>query len=76
MTLATEADSSTVCARPLSARLDQVSKLFGTFAALRKVSVDLKPGSCYVLIGENGAGKSTLLPHSRLGQGLWRQRSA
>jgi len=42
-------------------RLDQVSKLFGSFAALRQVSVDLEPGSCYVLIGENGAGKSTLL---------------
>ena len=45
----------------LSARLDQVSRLFGSFAALRQVSVDLEPGRCYVLIGENGAGKSTLL---------------
>ena len=42
-------------------RLDQVSKLFGSFAALRQVSADLLPGHCYVLIGENGAGKSTLL---------------
>jgi heme ABC exporter ATP-binding subunit CcmA len=61
MTLASEADSSTVLTRQLSARLYQVSKLFGSFAALRKVSVDLEPGRCYVLIGENGAGKSTLL---------------
>jgi heme ABC exporter ATP-binding subunit CcmA len=45
----------------LCARVDQVSKLFGSFAALRQVSVDLEPGRCYVLIGENGAGKSTLL---------------
>jgi len=45
----------------LSARLDQVSKLFGTFAALRQVSADLESGRCYVLLGENGAGKSTLL---------------
>ena len=45
----------------LCARLDQVSKLFGSFAALRQVSVDLEPGRCYVLLGENGAGKSTLL---------------
>jgi heme ABC exporter ATP-binding subunit CcmA len=45
----------------LCARLDQVSKLFGSFAALRQVTVDLEPGRCYVLIGENGAGKSTLL---------------
>ncbi len=43
------------------ARLDTVSKLFGSFAALRKVSVELEAGRCYVLIGENGAGKSTLL---------------
>jgi heme ABC exporter ATP-binding subunit CcmA len=42
-------------------RLEQVSKLFGTFAALRQVTVDLEPGRCYVLLGENGAGKSTLL---------------
>jgi ABC-type multidrug transport system ATPase subunit len=45
----------------LSARLDGVSKLFGSFAALRQVSADLEPGRCYVLLGENGAGKSTLL---------------
>ena len=43
------------------ARLDGVSRLFGSFAALRQVTVDLEPGRCYVLIGENGAGKSTLL---------------
>jgi ABC-type multidrug transport system ATPase subunit len=51
-----EVSSSTLCAR-----LEQVSKLFGSFAALRQVSVDLDPGRCYVLVGENGAGKSTLL---------------
>jgi ABC-type multidrug transport system ATPase subunit len=43
------------------ARLDRVSKLFGSFAALRQVSVDFEPGRCYVVVGENGAGKSTLL---------------
>jgi heme ABC exporter ATP-binding subunit CcmA len=51
-----EAPGSTLCAR-----LDAVSKLFGSFAALRQVSVDLELGRCYVLLGENGAGKSTLL---------------
>jgi heme ABC exporter ATP-binding subunit CcmA len=45
----------------LSAKVDRVSKLFGSFAALRQISVDLEPGRCYVLLGENGAGKSTLL---------------
>jgi heme ABC exporter ATP-binding subunit CcmA len=52
----TQAGRTTLCAR-----LDQVSKLFGSFAALRQISVDLQPGRCYVLLGENGAGKSTLL---------------
>jgi heme ABC exporter ATP-binding subunit CcmA len=51
-----EVDRNTLCAR-----VDEVSKLFGSFAALRQVSVDLEPGRCYVLLGENGAGKSTLL---------------
>lgn len=46
---------------PVCARLDNVSKLFGTFAALRQVSAEFETGKCYVLIGENGAGKSTLL---------------
>jgi len=48
------------CTTP-NARLDQVSRLFGTFAALRHVTLDLEPGRCYVMLGENGAGKSTLL---------------
>jgi ABC-type multidrug transport system ATPase subunit len=61
-----EADSNTLSARPgdvrpSTAKLDQVSKLFGSFAALRQVSATLEPGRCYVLLGENGAGKSTLL---------------
>jgi len=58
MTTQASAEAST---STISARLDKVSKLFGTFAALRQVSVDFEPGRCYVLVGENGAGKSTLL---------------
>ncbi len=58
-------EASTPETRPgthsLCASLNGVSKLFGSFAALRQVTVDLEPGRCYVLIGENGAGKSTLL---------------
>ena len=52
----TSAASSVSCAR-----IENVSKLFGAFAALRQVSATLEPGKCYVLVGENGAGKSTLL---------------
>ena len=43
------------------ASMVSVSRLFGSFAALRQVSIDFAPGQCYVLLGENGAGKSTLL---------------
>src|SRR5215831_2971928 len=64
---APEAASSTLCVH-----LENVSKLFGSFAALRQVSVDLERGKCYVLIGENGAGKSTLL---RILAGLLRPTS-
>ncbi len=45
----------------LSARVEGVSKLFGSFAALRQVSAGFETGRCYVVLGENGAGKSTLL---------------
>ena len=58
---ASEDDRSNLLSSGGSARLDGVSKLFGSFAALRQVSVDFEPGRCYVLLGENGAGKSTLL---------------
>jgi ABC-type multidrug transport system ATPase subunit len=44
-----------------AARLDAVSKLYGSFAALRKVSVEFTVGSSAVVLGDNGAGKSTLL---------------
>lgn len=44
-----------------AAQLESVSKLYGAFAALRKLTLDLQTGRCYVLLGENGAGKSTLL---------------
>ncbi len=43
------------------AMLDDVSKLYGTFAVLRHVTLQLDQGRCYLLLGENGAGKSTLL---------------
>ena len=49
--------------------LESVSKLYGSFVALRKVSLTFEHGRCYVLLGENGAGKSTLL---RLIAGLLR----
>jgi heme ABC exporter ATP-binding subunit CcmA len=44
-----------------AAQLDSVSKIYGTFAALRNVSTTFPSGTCTVILGENGAGKSTLL---------------
>ena len=41
--------------------LDRVSRLYGSFVALREVTVSLAAGSSIVMLGENGAGKSTLL---------------
>lgn len=55
------ASSVAIPATATCARVEGVSKLFGSFAALKQVSVELETGRCYVLIGENGAGKSTLL---------------
>jgi ABC-type multidrug transport system ATPase subunit len=41
--------------------LTGVSKLYGSFAALRNLSVEIRGGECVMVLGENGAGKSTLL---------------
>jgi ABC-type multidrug transport system ATPase subunit len=46
---------------PAVATVEDVSKLYGRFAALRHVTTTLEAGRCYLLLGENGAGKSTLL---------------
>jgi heme ABC exporter ATP-binding subunit CcmA len=41
--------------------LNSVSKIYGSFAALRNVTTSFSAGKCTVILGENGAGKSTLL---------------
>lgn len=38
-----------------------LSKYFGSFAALRNVSITLRPGRLTGIIGPNGSGKSTLI---------------
>jgi ABC-2 type transport system ATP-binding protein len=40
---------------------DSVSKHFGTFKALNKVSISVPKGSIFGLLGPNGAGKTTLI---------------
>lgn len=42
-------------------QLQSASKLYGNFAALRKVTAEFLRSQCYVILGPNGAGKSTLL---------------
>jgi len=46
---------------PAVVQLESLSKLYGSFVALRKITASFEAGRCYLLLGENGAGKSTLL---------------
>jgi len=45
----------------MAIRVTNVTKRFGTFAALDEVSVDIPTGSLTALLGPSGGGKSTLL---------------
>ena len=56
-----QAANTTIAPSVPAVELARVSRLYGSFVALREVSLTLLPGSSVVMLGENGAGKSTLL---------------
>ncbi len=47
--------------RALALDTIDLTKRFGTFTALDRVSIAVEPGTVHALLGENGAGKSTLV---------------
>jgi len=57
----TRSSAPQTAAQSTCVSLESVSKIYGSFAALRNVSTNFTAGSCTVILGENGAGKSTLL---------------
>ena len=50
--------------------MKNVTKTFGSFAALKDLDMTVPKGSVYGLVGPNGAGKTTALRHLT---GVYRQ---
>jgi ABC-type multidrug transport system ATPase subunit len=56
-----ETVTATAVSEVPAVELVRVSRLYGSFVALREVSLQVPAGASVVLLGENGAGKSTVL---------------
>ena len=48
-------------ARPISLRLEALCKRYGTFDAVRRMSLDVRQGEFVTLLGPSGSGKTTTL---------------
>ena len=54
-------DAITTGADPVAARLDQVTKRFGSVVAVDAVDLEIREGEFFSMLGPSGSGKTTLL---------------
>jgi putrescine transport system ATP-binding protein len=54
-------ESAAPAASPAFIRIEGVSKMFGTFPAVTDVSIEIRKGEIFGLLGGSGCGKTTLL---------------